>query len=1003
MRNFNTMPAVLRLIPLMTISLLALPARAQDSAAVEEVVTTASRISLASFEAPTPVLRLDRDKIDRDAKVDIGDLIRELPVMGPSASLNNGVNSANVSQGDAGLDTVSLRNLGVSRTLVLFDGQRVVSSNLLGGGVDLATIPATLVRRVEVVTGGASAAWGSDAVAGVVNLVMDKSFEGVKANLTLGAAGEVTQQKLSLDAAFGQSFADGRAHVIVAGNYTTSPDAVFLGQAKWWNGTTLVQNPAYTIGGTQPLFIHQDHVGNIQVTQGGLIAGNSAGGTGSTLAANALQGLQFGANGAVSAFNYGTVYGNGCYNGCSADERTAATRLSLLAVPYRHSSLFGYGSYQLTPEIKASTQLNYGQSSERSEGGFRQAIVTIRPDNAFLDQAIAARFGTLSNGFNAATGTPGAAAAPSQSLSIGTQNLNNLPAGSYSFAALCDTVGAPCNLLQRALMRGVFTLEGSLGSDWSWKGYMQHSNLRERQVLPNNSLTPRYNFAIDAVRVTNANQGTSGLPLGSIQCRALLLGNAAAAGCQPLDVLGTNTASDAALLYVNPGRDPSSGIVDNETIVMNQTVGALSVQGVLPWALPAGEVAVAFGSEYRHEQGGIVAADPRGLAGQWAAGNFVPYKGQYHVEEGFLEVEAPLLKESFVQSLNVNAAGRLTHYSTSGLVETWKLGLVSQVNDDIRLRANWSLDIRAPQISELFQPGTLSAQSCRYPSNGPLYPCFALQSGNSNLQPEKAIGVSGGVVLTPTALPGLTLSIDWYSVNIHGAIDTVDFQTIINRCLAGQAVYCPQLVFTGGAAQPGQINVSPLNSAVDSISGLDLAASYTHGLLDGTLTWDLMGNYIDQQTRSAQGITFDRAGALGGSPDVYASGIPKVRASLAATYREGPLSLTAQTRFIGPAVLSNGTQGQPRIVSASLSPSGVLTRGDIKGLVDENGIGAVAYLDLRAAYRLNDRWQVYGAVDNLNNAAPPPLPTTGAGNATNPAIYDALGRVFRLGVRLTMP
>ena len=231
----------------------------------------------------------------------------------------------------------------------------------------------------------------------------------------------------------------------------------------------------------------------------------------------------------------------------------------------------------------------------------------------------------------------------------------------------------------------------------------------------------------------------------------------------------------------------------------------------------------------------------------------------------------------------------------------------------------------------------------------------------------------------------------------------MDFQTIINRCLAGQAVYCPQLVFTGGAAQPGQINVSPLNSAVDSISGLDLAASYTHGLLDGTLTWDLMGNYIDQQTRSAQGITFDRAGALGGSPDVYASGIPKVRASLAATYREGPLSLTAQTRFIGPAVLSNGTQGQPRIVSASLSPSGVLTRGDIKGLVDENGISAVAYLDLRAAYRLNDRWQVYGAVDNLNNAAPPPLPTTGAGNATNPAIYDALGRVFRLGVRLTMP
>ena len=142
-----------------------------------------------------------------------------------------------------------------------------------------------------------------------------------------------------------------------------------------------------------------------------------------------------------------------------------------------------------------------------------------------------------------------------------------------------------------------------------------------------------------------------------------------------------------------------------------------------------------------------------------------------------------------------------------------------------------------------------------------------MQGGNIGLQPEKAVTVSGGVVLTPQIVPGLTLSADWYSINVHGAIDTVDFQTIIDRCLAGQQVYCPQLVFAGGATQPTQVNVFPLNSAVDSISGLDLSATYTHPLLDGAMTWSLNGNYTDQQTRTAQGVTYDRAGALGASPD----------------------------------------------------------------------------------------------------------------------------------------
>jgi outer membrane receptor protein involved in Fe transport len=295
----------------------------------------------------------------------------------------------------------------------------------------------------------------------------------------------------------------------------------------------------------------------------------------------------------------------------------------------------------------------------------------------------------------------------------------------------------------------------------------------------------------------------------------------------------------------------------------------------------------------------------------------------------------------------------------------------------------------------------LSAQNCRYPSSSPLYQCFALQGGNNGLQPEKAVTVSGGVVLTPQFLPGLSLSADWYSINVHGAIDTVDFQTIIDRCLAGQQIYCPQLIFANGSLQPTQVNVFPLNSASDSTSGLDLSASYTHPLLDGVMTWGLTGNYTDQQTRTAQGVTYDRAGALGASPDSYAAGIPKLRAILSDTYQEGPWSVTAQGRFIGSARLTNGPQGQAAIRTASLSAAGVLTRGDIFGLVDDNSIGAVAYLDLRASWRFTDNFQLYGAIDNLTDVAPPAIPGTGAANGTNQMVYDAIGRAIRIGVRVT--
>jgi len=556
----------------------------------------------------------------------------------------------------------------------------------------------------------------------------------------------------------------------------------------------------------------------------------------------------------------------------------------------------------------------------------------------------------------------------------------------------------PCLWLHRVLQRGVFTLEGVIGDDWSWNAYAQHSQTRQRQIAAHDSWTPFYNMAVDAVRVTPTNQGTSGLPIGSIQCRALLdpATAAAAARCQPLNLFGNGVASKAAITYVNPGEDPNSGILNQELIVQNQDVFSASMQGKLPWGLPAGSIAVAFGGEYRHEQGAVTMVDPNNLKGAYSAGNFAPYRGQYNVKEGFVEADIPLLKDQFVQRASFNAAGRITDYSTSGVVETWKLGLTSQVDDNIRLRTSWSLDIRAPGIYELFAPGVVAIAELQYPAGTPNYQAQNAQGGNPDLDPEKAVTVSGGIVLTPQFIPGLTLSLDWYSINLHGGIYSTSDQTIINRCLQGEKVYCSALLFDpniNGGTKPYQVNSAPKNAATISTSGLDFQADYQTALLDGTLDLSLLGNYNDEQTQTAIGITYDSAGALG-SPLSYASnGLPKLRGTLAATYSEGPWSGTIQTRFLGSAVLTNGVENlPPNITRASMSSTGVLTHGVGNGnLLDTNQVDPVGYLDLRLSYQWGENIQLYSAIDNVTNV---PLPEDGSS-----ITYQSLGRVIRAGFR----
>ncbi|HVZ28221.1 MAG TPA: TonB-dependent receptor, partial [Rhizomicrobium sp.] len=511
--------------------------------------------------------------------------------------------------------------------------------------------------------------------------------------------------------------------------------------------------------------------------------------------------------------------------------------------------------------------------------------------------------------------------------------------------------------------------------------------------------------AEDAVTVTDANRGTSGLAVGSIVCRSSLPGQSAVvvggvtaeSGCIPLNIFGLGVASTAAINYI------TGKIKDFEDMNLNQDVLEGSMQGTLPWELPAGKVAVAFGAGYRKEAA-VVRATAIGGAAGYAGSNYSNFpSSSYNVIEGFAEVDAPLLKDNIVNSLDFSAAGRMTSYSTSGLVETWKLGLTSQVTDDFKLRTTWSVDIRAPGLSELFTAGSINTGTVVDPKTNLTVVQAGVVQGNPNLVPEVARTISGGIVMTPTWIEGLSLSADWYSINLTGQIATINNNVILNQCNPtkpsnihpGQLgnpndPLCTALIFAGPNGALSEILQQPINIASQTTSGLDLQGNYTMDFWEGTLAWSAIANLTDEITTTQPGTATSDSAGIGGSP--------KWKGILSADYTTGPYSVTVQGRWYGTSKLSQtaNTGNLATAATAHLFDPAVFE------------VPFTAYLDLRASYKWNDNITLFGAIDNATNVPPPLIPpqsgsiqAQGGLSGTNLSVYDLLGRQFRVGIRFS--
>ncbi|WP_084579957.1 TonB-dependent receptor plug domain-containing protein [Sphingomonas azotifigens] len=942
------------------------PSQAEaDRVSPDDLVVTGTRILRNGFQSPTPLTVATQEDIRNTSPTNnLADFVNQLPALAGSTRPSN--SRLAISSGLAGINALNLRGLGEIRTLVLLDGRRTVGSSVTGL-VDINTFPQALVKSVEIVTGGASAAYGSDAVAGVVNFVLDKKYQGIKASADSGITGHGDGGNYSFSLAAGTAFgSDGRGHVLLSGEWAHR-DGIFQVDRDWnARGRVRITNPAYTNTNGQPQYLIRQPVGVANATPGGIIL-NSAGGV-----ANRLRGIYFGNGGAPSLFQYGALTFPAA-GGTTAPSLTQGGDWQLndqgrnigLDADDDRRGVFGRVSYDVTSGISLFAEASYNwQKTLFNAGPQLTTSTTLAAANPYLQAA-------LGNAVSAGLITAAERAAVT-SVTIGTTAVD-LPYRK--------------NNSSRDVQRYAIGAEGefqAFGHKAIWNIYGQYGETNAHEQLRDIMNTTRMANATDAVAAPAGN--TLGVPAGTVVCRSSL--TAPTNGCVPLNRLGIGVTSSAAIDYVlgDPYRDQR----------LKQTVAGANLS-LTPFATWAGDVSVAVGGEYRRES--VSGYVPTDYQTGWSVGNFLPTFGSYHVKEAYLETVVPL-----GLGIEFNGAVRATDYSTSGYVTTWKVGASWQPIPDIRFRATRSRDIRAPNLSELFQAGTSRTNTLTDPATGRTTVTFReLTTGNPNLRPEKADSVNIGVVLQPRFLSGFSASVDGFDIKLKDAIGQFFAQDIINRCYEGRKEFCNAYGPDPTGDRELFFRASPFNFARQWVRGIDFDATYRvdldriFGKAPGAVTLHgLATRYIHNITDSGvpNVVPVDAVGQLSGiSP-------PKWIYRINATYETERFSITGTARGV-----SSGTYGNNYIVCNGNCPVGrpAATVSQFP-TIDNNHISGAAYVDLNLTAKITQgekiRGEVFLNVTNLFDRDPILLPETGL--AANSTYSDLLGRAFRVGFRFEM-
>jgi outer membrane receptor protein involved in Fe transport len=912
------------------------------SAEVAEVVVTGSRVATAGFTAPTPVTVIGSAQLQEHAITNVADELNFLPAF--RATTTPTPTTTNNFQINGGQNFLDLRGLSAPRTLVLMNGRRVVPSSTTGA-TNINLIPTIAIARTEVVTGGASAAYGSDAVAGVVNILLDNRYTGYKAEAQGGMTRYSDNKNYKFAAMAGTDFMGGRGHVMVAGEYYKDGGVGDASTRDWGRKRVqLVNNGANATNGYAQRLI----IGNVQ--QAGAYPGG-------LITSGPLKGITFLGNGQTGTFTYGSpIFQNSMIGGTEFPQ----TGLGFdLRAPVKRYALLAHLEYDLTDSIQAFSDLSYADTRSHGDSGYNTltgdstaGATPLRVDNPYLPADVRARMQQL--------------------------NLTSVPFGRVSNDLPKSGFSAQNDSLRIVVGLNGAIADFGLGHNWKWDGYYQYGLNKTHNKQINGRIPSLVSLAGDPVTVTAANVGASGLAIGSIACRSTL--TAPTNGCVPANFIGPGQVSAAAFDYFS---------ADSLFALTNtQHVAAFNLQGE-PFSTWAGPVAIAAGVEARWEKADAT-SDPLSTANLFNGGNLQPINGESNVKEVYGEVVVPLAKgKPLFDSLEANGAIRYTDYSLSGGVTTWKLGATYQPIPDLRFRATRSRDIRAPNIGELFtRPTRVNTALINPYTRQNQTGTAAFLSGNPNLTPEIAKTWTAGGSYQPSWLRGFRMAVDYYSIEINNVIGQPTTQNIVDTCfIGGLPEYCALFDRDPVTNTLSNIRRPFLNQAQFKTNGWDYEIAYSRPLLGGNLALRALGNYVANLTTVAvqpggPPVITEVSGMTSGNNN---TGVPHWVWNVSANYSWGPWSGTVQARYIQKSRFDN----------TFIGPNDPSYRTSLQNSINDNTVPAYVLWNLFGQWKVTDKIQVFGAVNNLFDKAPPQSLTLNSYFT----FYDVIGRSYRAGVR----
>ncbi len=1029
----------------------AMPAMAQADAAPADdtadaadegtIVVTGSRIRQPNLESANPISVVTGAEIFETGGISVGDLLNDLPQLRSTFSQQNSTRFL----GTRGLNLLDLRGLGTQRTLVLVNGRRHVASDVLSNGVsvDTNTIPSDLIERIDIVTGGASAVYGSDAIAGVVNFILKDNYDGIQLRGQSGISryGDAGNQFASLTA--GKNFADGRGNIAVNLEYAHSTDFYASGRPYLDSndGFLVVEadpagSPNGAAGGFDRYFFRD--IRSTTISLGGMVAAyqnpttapcGRGGGTAFTCA------FLFQPDGSLVA-QTGTRAGlgpTGPFIGGNGYSGREGKLIALSPTLQRYSANL-IGHFEISPAFVPFIEAKYVRSeAQGSQSGpfFSQGATLgdpggrerIRLDNPYITtqarQALTTNFLTSTVNVNTG-GALSAAALAAQRAAV--------TAGTFRFSLRRNWAdfGTRDEEITRETYRAVIGARGDFNDDWNYEVFVNYGEHKEKNLIKGNVNIQRYLLGIDTARDTNGNivcrsSLPNSDPLSYVYGTPLSAGDdprlaADVAACVPINPFGEGSVTDAARNYV---------LVDS---MATGKITQLNIGGFVAgdtsefFNLPGGPVAFSLGAEYRRE---TLAYDLDDLTQEgYAFYNAIPSFSSpaFEVKELFGEIQLPMLRDApFFHELTLRANGRISDYKgKTGTTYTYGGEVMWKPIEDIGFRGTYARAVRAPNLADLysaqgqnFAPGfgdPCSAVNLATGSANRVANCQAagapagydyrysssleiLSGGNTDLTAEKSDSYTAGVIVQPRFIPGLSFSADYYTITVNNVITAPSAQQIANACydlpdLNNQ--FCSLFQRANAAGGPrgeqefrileGSLVQTSQNYAKLKARGIDAQLDYRY--TDGDWTFTIGGLYthvIQRDEFLNPAIPTFKNRLLGELGDPE----NQVNVNVSGKYKN--LTVGYQFRWIDKMYLNtyedfNSLNGLP---PQNLDYAPV------------QKYPSVAYIDLRAQFDVSDSFNFYTGIDNVFNRKPP-YSLTGVGGGSG--IYDNRGQYFYAGV-----